>query len=403
MKKIPAALLLISILGAAAYGQSLRLVSPNGGESWPLGATRPITWQAQGYSGTVALILWRNGAKVGAIAQSLPASPASFSWNVGRLADGTQAPAGAGYSVRVRSGDNQLGDASDAPFRIIELSFSEPRLPSVQPGQPGNLPEASGLPDLEIRDVYYYLPENSLTFDVYNSGLAPYDGDLDVRMEVEGPGVHDQSKRIHVSNLASRHELDKESFHCDFFPDPCCHRFRIILEPLRPEQDKQNNVFDGTVFKYVRGCMRLGVQAPVRLRFAHSSKTLACGYYVYDANNTISQGEISANYGAGNTTVVGHLEVPVRNCCGSRTGGSHKMDLLLNVEYCPGGTERTLVFHGNLLDGEVSIPCCGAEQVVSRRLELPIRPGAYYFTILNPISSSWECQVTVRFDPAHFD
>ncbi len=95
----------------------LRLTSPNGGESWPLGATRSITWNANGYGGTVRLILFNKAAKVGQIATGIPAAQGSYSWTVGSH-DGGTAPAGGLYSIRLLAGDGSQEDYSDAPFAI---------------------------------------------------------------------------------------------------------------------------------------------------------------------------------------------------------------------------------------------------------------------------------------------
>ncbi len=95
----------------------LRLTSPNGGENWPLGATRSITWNANGYGGTVRLILFNKAAKVGQIATGIPAAQGSYSWTVGQHQDGT-APAGSLYSIRLLAGDGSQEDYSDAPFAI---------------------------------------------------------------------------------------------------------------------------------------------------------------------------------------------------------------------------------------------------------------------------------------------
>ncbi len=95
----------------------LRLTSPNGGESWPLGATRSITWNANGYGGTVRLILFHKAAKVGQIATGIPASQGSYAWTVGNYAGGTAGPGGL-YSIRLLAGDASQEDYSDAPFEL---------------------------------------------------------------------------------------------------------------------------------------------------------------------------------------------------------------------------------------------------------------------------------------------
>ncbi len=96
---------------------SLRLLSPNGGESWAIGSARAVTWTATAYTGQVRLVLYSGNTKVGAIATGLSAAAGSFNWTVGQHAGG-MAPAGANYRVRVISNDGALSDWSDATFAL---------------------------------------------------------------------------------------------------------------------------------------------------------------------------------------------------------------------------------------------------------------------------------------------
>ncbi|MCL4838543.1 MAG: GPI anchored serine-threonine rich family protein [Thermoanaerobaculia bacterium] len=120
------------VLVATAAVQAITVTSPNGGESWPLGAMRPITWTAEGIGGsdtptTVSILLVRNGSKLGLIAENVPLATGSFPWTVGQYQGGT-APAGSGYSVIV-SGSTGGEDVSNAPFTIT----SGPGLPPPPP------------------------------------------------------------------------------------------------------------------------------------------------------------------------------------------------------------------------------------------------------------------------------
>ena len=102
-----------------APAPQLRLTSPNGGESWPLGAARAVSWNANGYAGTVRLVLFHKGTKIGQIATGIPASQGSYSWTAGSHANGT-APAGGLYSIRLLAGDGSQEDYSDAPFALTD-------------------------------------------------------------------------------------------------------------------------------------------------------------------------------------------------------------------------------------------------------------------------------------------
>lgn len=134
-KRFVLALALALAFVAAAAAQTPIVTSPNGGESWPLGAVRPITWTTAGISisdtvATVSLMLVRNGNKLGLIAENVSLAAGSFPWTVGQFQGGT-APAGSGYSVIVSSsagGD----DASDASFAITsDLGLPPPPLPVI--------------------------------------------------------------------------------------------------------------------------------------------------------------------------------------------------------------------------------------------------------------------------------
>ena len=97
----------------------LELTAPNGGESWELGTTQNITWNANGYAGTVRLILFQKGIKIGQIAANLPAAQGSYSWTVGTHQNGT-ATAGVYYSIRLLAGDGSQDDFSDGPMTLVD-------------------------------------------------------------------------------------------------------------------------------------------------------------------------------------------------------------------------------------------------------------------------------------------
>jgi hypothetical protein len=103
----------------------LNLSSPNGGEIWEAGSTRPVTWNAVGVPGNVKLVLFQNGVKRGNIATDLAAGAGSYSWTVGSYIGGT-ASAGGGYTVRVIDMNGAYSDYSDAPFSIAGLNLTSP-------------------------------------------------------------------------------------------------------------------------------------------------------------------------------------------------------------------------------------------------------------------------------------
>ena len=94
---------------------TLTVTSPNGGETWSIGASATIIWESAGVGGPVKIDLSRDG---GAIWQALTPTgvpnTGSFAWTV----TGTQMTSRA--LVRVTSLLNRsVSDGSDAPFHIL--------------------------------------------------------------------------------------------------------------------------------------------------------------------------------------------------------------------------------------------------------------------------------------------
>ena len=106
--------------------QTVTVVSPNGGESWPLGSTHAVTWNFSGIPGNtlVKLVLFKDGNKIGHIVQNISigsSGTGSFNWKVGDYEGGTAA-AGSGYKIHIRDMDGTYPlDESDASFTITAL------------------------------------------------------------------------------------------------------------------------------------------------------------------------------------------------------------------------------------------------------------------------------------------
>jgi len=155
---------------------SLTLIAPNGNESWTIGGpSQSIRWRSTGLSGTVRLILFRNGTaeanRIGTIADGLPVTPGSYSWPVASYQGGT-AVAGSGYYVRVRAEGSETTDVSNGPFTLVAQ---------------GPNPQPTSLPDLQGTDIFVDSRSN-LMLKVKNNGPAPYTGSVLFRCwENEGP------------------------------------------------------------------------------------------------------------------------------------------------------------------------------------------------------------------------
>ncbi|MCU0237393.1 MAG: GPI anchored serine-threonine rich family protein [Acidobacteria bacterium] len=118
MHKTLAVIFTVFIATALALpAQSLVITAPNGGETLTLGQTFPIAWTVQNSSQKVKLILFQNGNRLGEIAENLSSGQSPYSWPVGTYS-GATAPAGSGFTIRVRTMDNALDDYSNGPFTI---------------------------------------------------------------------------------------------------------------------------------------------------------------------------------------------------------------------------------------------------------------------------------------------
>jgi hypothetical protein len=92
---------------------TLTLTSPDGGESWAVGSTQPITWSSTDLSGNVTLELFKGGVLNSTLTASTP-NDGSFDW---MIPSGQEA--GSDYTVRIRSVDvPTLSDESAASFTL---------------------------------------------------------------------------------------------------------------------------------------------------------------------------------------------------------------------------------------------------------------------------------------------
>jgi hypothetical protein len=98
---------------------TLTLTSPDGGESWAVGSTQPITWSSTDLSGNVTLELFKGGVLNSILTASTP-NDGSFDWTI---PSGQES--GSDYTVRVRSVDvPALTDESTASFTLTADSPS---------------------------------------------------------------------------------------------------------------------------------------------------------------------------------------------------------------------------------------------------------------------------------------
>ncbi len=97
-------------------GIALRVTSPNGGESWPLGSTQTITWVAADEGGAnVAIALLKASSVVLTIASATP-NDGSFDWTIP-----TNLAVAGDYRIRISAATApSISDVSNAMFSLTE-------------------------------------------------------------------------------------------------------------------------------------------------------------------------------------------------------------------------------------------------------------------------------------------
>lgn len=150
---------------------TITVTSPNGGESWELGTSHPITWTTANVVEHLRISLVRNnGDPVGTIAEGLLPGSSPYSWSAGRLMNGTNAPLAGDYKIRVQAMGEQGGDSSNGVFTIT--------------ANPALLRQAGKRLDIQLTP-----PQPSVTTCVTNNKIAPPFGDRDIHLWVKNNGI----------------------------------------------------------------------------------------------------------------------------------------------------------------------------------------------------------------------
>lgn len=114
---------ILSLIGTGA----ITVTAPNGGEGWKLGSTKTITWDAEGISNDLKIVLLDNNINVGPIVKFLDPGLGSYTWEVGRHNNGTFFPPGTNYKIRIQEMEGAMVyDDSDASFSIGDINITSP-------------------------------------------------------------------------------------------------------------------------------------------------------------------------------------------------------------------------------------------------------------------------------------
>lgn len=106
-------LVLLLLPVSLVWGDSVRVVYPNGGEVLKIGSTVRVRWNAAPPGGNVVLVLYKKGIKHSVISKKTP-DTGLFTWTIP-----PNIPQGTDYRIRIRLAENlSVNDFSDRDFTI---------------------------------------------------------------------------------------------------------------------------------------------------------------------------------------------------------------------------------------------------------------------------------------------
>lgn len=113
-----------------AFGQTLNVTRPTGGERWTLGAREAITWNYTDITGNVVVrLVSPSGERLGRIA-NVPVGDRSFNWTVGQLATET---VGAGeYSIQIYAADQDITASSGRTISLVDPAGAAGEISNVR-------------------------------------------------------------------------------------------------------------------------------------------------------------------------------------------------------------------------------------------------------------------------------
>lgn len=228
-----------TISDGSSPSPTISVSSPNGGESWELGSSHPVTWSSTGLAGTVNVSLLQGGTVLGSIG-SASAAAGSLAWTVGDYSGGT-ATARGGYRVRVTHSSGAPGDDSNADFAIGTAGDDEGPLPA-------------GIHDFMISDpVLEERGGGRKGFRVTVTDLgSDYSGRLILQQYCMNMGLGNAIKQGEVLDLRRGVPVTVDLFNMlpTYFGDDCGTNFRFDVNPDRAvaESGYGNNVIQKKFF-----------------------------------------------------------------------------------------------------------------------------------------------------------
>ncbi len=280
--------------GGSSTASPVRLIKPNGGGRIIIGRPYRIMWEARsgGPAGAlVDLALWRRGGRVGTLAQGIPLKASFFDWTAGRFEGGT-APAGDGYTIRIRVRGASAEDESDGSFTLAAEAGGDLELVALE--NDGNKVMA------RIRSTFPRFA-NTVMYEMRRPTGAPtpvYSYHLD--MLFEGPG-----ERVYTMETV----IPSRPTDADW----CCSTYEMTLDTTnRIEETNEGNnrrsacLYGNPTLAAVEDVTWTGTGHAQRgqvLRVRSGTVNL------YSLPGIHESGEGSAPW-----RVVAHLNVELRNC-----------------------------------------------------------------------------------------
>jgi hypothetical protein len=362
MKKTFLLLVAFVFFGVIVFAGTLRITSPNGGENWQIGTPQTITWEATGsFTNNVKLTLFKDGARLGPIANNLNPFSGRFLWDkAGEYHEGhgggplRTASAGTKYTIKIKEQDVATSDTSDGEFTL-----SAPHR------------------DLTVTDIYKDRLNNLVVRVKCLSGS--YSGWCLLR--VENPNIPISSTipvsgaRTKMHNLNLRSGMSQTYTLGAFTPDewigifraegqnPCMSaNFTAMVDANNqiPEANENNNSFRKRVFLHDRDVQ---IVLPVRIGKSEREARSHQEFIVRPDDVESRDGEY----------IVLQFKVTVRNCGYWAFGGSETKVLKFMdvIEYpegvYPWGTEQIEVGRAHV-GGRDSILQPGETDTVIRKI-----------------------------------
>jgi hypothetical protein len=103
----------------ASEPASITVTSPNGGESWELGSSHPITWSSRNVTGTVSIfLLFGDNSPLGVIGNADVAA-GTYPWTVGDISGAERGTVRSDYRIHIQHSMGSPNDNSNSDFAII--------------------------------------------------------------------------------------------------------------------------------------------------------------------------------------------------------------------------------------------------------------------------------------------